>query len=132
MSFTLTYNPQLYGLEMSLSNFLMIGWFLITNIHLITNICPNKQTSTWKGNGQIRGNLKICHMSADSFVFRQKIYCSFLQIEGVGYRTWGPGITKLIIFCGRHKFMTPKWFKITTNSTIRGSSFFLLQHKATN
>ena len=25
-------------------------------------------------------------------------------------------------FCGRHKCMTPKWFKITNNSIIRGSS----------
>ena len=51
-------------------------------------------------------------------VFKQKIYCSFLQMEGVG------GHTILIIFCGRHERITPKWFKITTNSVTRGSSFF--------
>ena len=34
-------------------------------------------------------------MRADSFVFKQKIYCSVLQIEGVG------GVTKLVTFCGR-------------------------------
>ena len=28
--------------------------------------------------------LKNCHISADSFVFKQKIYCSFLGMEGVG------------------------------------------------
>ena len=28
-------------------------------------------------------------------------------------------------FCGRYKYMTPKWFKSTTNSIISGSSFFL-------
>ena len=27
--------------------------------------------------------LKICQMSADAFDFKQKIYCSFLQMEGV-------------------------------------------------
>ena len=31
-------------------------------------------------------DLKICHMSADSFVFKQEIYCSFLETEGVGYQ----------------------------------------------
>ena len=41
-------------------------------------------------------DLKICHMAVDSLVFKQKIYLS----------------------------MTSKWFKITTNSIIRGSSFF--------
>ena len=33
-------------------------------------------------------------------------------------------VTQLVIFCWRHKCMTPKWFKITTNSVIRGNSFF--------
>ena len=36
----------------------------------------------------------------------------------------GWGITRLVIFCDCHKCMTPKWFKITTNSITRGSSFF--------
>ena len=49
--------------------------------------------STWKGRGW-RGVLKIFPMPADSFVFKQKIYCLFL-------------LTKLLIFCGRHKCMTP-------------------------
>ena len=31
----------------------------------------------------IKANTYICHTSADSFVFKQKIYCSFLQMEGV-------------------------------------------------
>ena len=33
-------------------------------------------------------------------------------------------VTKLVIFCGCQKCMTPRWFKITTNSITRGSSFF--------
>ena len=36
---------------------------------------------------------KICHLTTDSFVFKQKIYCSFLKMEGVERRTWE--ITKL-------------------------------------
>ena len=44
-------------------------------------------------------------------------------MEGVGDRTWVPGITKLIICFSRHKCMTPKWFKITTHSIIRSSGF---------
>ena len=73
-------------------------------------------TSIWKGVSTRGRVLKICHMSADSFVFKQKIYCPLLQMEWVGEsRNWS--------FCGRHRCMTPKWFKITTNSIIRGSSF---------
>ena len=65
------------------------------------------------------GILKICHMSTNSFVFKQKIYCSFLQMKGVG------GITKLVIFVFViHKSMTSKWFKSTTNTIARGTSFF--------
>ena len=37
----------------------------------------------------------------------------------------GCGVTNLLIFCGGHKYMTPKWFKITTNSVITGGSSFL-------
>ena len=33
-------------------------------------------------------------------------------------------VTKLVIFCNHHECMTPNWFKITTTSIIRGSSFF--------
>ena len=40
--------------------------------------------TTWEG-----GGLKIFHMSVDFFVFKQKIFCSFLQMEGVKRRTWG-------------------------------------------
>ena len=68
------------------------------------------------------GAHNICHMSADSFVSKQKIYYLFLHMKGVGHRAWG--VTKLVIFCDHHKCVTPKWFKITTNSIIRGSSFF--------
>ena len=68
-------------------------------------------------------------------------WCSFtcLQISLVlnkrfivyfyGWEGWG--VTKLVIFCGRHKCTTPKWFKITTNLIIRGSNFlFNIKSKA--
>ena len=35
------------------------------------------------------GGLKICQVLADFFVFKQKIYCPFLQMEGVGGHTIG-------------------------------------------
>ena len=41
-------------------------------------------TFTWKGCFQRETGIKICRMRADSFVFKQKIYCSVLQTEGVG------------------------------------------------
>ena len=37
------------------------------------------------------------------------IYYSILQVRGLG-------VTQLVIFCERHKCLTPKWFKITTSS----------------
>ena len=35
----------------------------------------------------------------------------------------GEGFFLLVIFCGRHKCLIPKEFKITNNSVIRGSNF---------
>ena len=54
-------------------------------------------TPTWTGDEK-EGD--ICHVPADSTVFKQQAYYSFLQIERVvGY--------KIDHFPGRHKFMTP-------------------------
>ena len=39
-----------------------------------------------EGGGGGGGGSKIYRMSTDSFVFKQKIYCSFLWMEGV---EWG-------------------------------------------
>ena len=50
---------------------------------------------------RVVGDLKICHVLADSIVFKQ-IYYSFLRMEGKGV-----GVTKLVIFCGHHTCMTP-------------------------
>ena len=58
--------------------------------------------------------LHVCHISSVSFVFKQKIYCSFFQMESIRHRT--RRAKKLVIFCGRHKCMTPKWFKTTARS----------------
>ena len=44
-------------------------------------------TSIWKGDGG-GGSLKFCHMSTDSFVFKQKTYRSFLRMEGGGSQNW--------------------------------------------
>ena len=45
-------------------------------------------------------SLEICHVFANSIVFKQYIYCSFLRMVGVGCQ-------KMIIFCARRKWMTP-------------------------
>ena len=113
---------------MSLSNILMIGMFLSNNRMVFfskaeKNSYHNKHVRDHTEHnvhmeGRLRG-LEIYHMSTDSFVFKQNIYFSFLRMEGVGRR-----VTKLAIFCGHHKCMNPKWFKITSNSIIRGSNFF--------
>ena len=44
------------------------------------------------------GDLEIRHVFVDSIVFRQQIYCSFQQMVGTS-----------VIFCGRHKSMTPNY-----------------------
>ena len=54
--------------------------------------------------------LRICHMSADYFVLKEKII--FVDGGSVGHKIGG------------HKYMILRWFKITTNSIIRIISFF--------
>ena len=49
------------------------------------------------GGGQA---LKICHVFADSIVFEQLTYCSFLPTAGVG-------VKKFVLVCVCHKWMTP-------------------------
>ena len=135
MPFTLTDDSQFYGLEIPLSKILMIGLFHSNNSIFSNNrVFLRQKKSNIKANNQgtihfrcphgkrmatLKGwrGVKIYLMSADFFVFKQRIYCLFLQIEGVV-------VTKLVIFCGRHKWINSKWFNITTNSIIRGSSFF--------
>ena len=135
MPFTLTDDSQFYGLEIPLRNILMIGLFHSNNSIFSNNrVFLRQKKSNIKASNQGTIHFRCPHgrkmatlkwwrgvkmylMSADFLVFKQRIYCSFLQIEGVV-------VTKLAIFCGRHKWINPKWFNITTNSIIRSSSFF--------
>ena len=104
--FTLTDDPEFYGLELSLNNILMVGLFRSNNRMVIfsktekSHITTNTKGTThlWRqhksrvgwgvGGG---GDLKICQVFAYAyfFIFKQKIFCSFLQIEGVGVHTIG-------------------------------------------
>ena len=97
MLLTVTDHPQFYGLEISLSNILTIGSFCSNERTVIFSKQKKKNsqhskpgrdhifiTFTWKGCFQTETGIKICRMRADSFVFKQKIYCSVLQTEGVG------------------------------------------------
>ena len=59
---------------------------------------------TWKRGG--RGRVL-------KFVTRLQIFL-FLKISYPILRVRDLGVTKLLIFCGRYKCLTPKWFKITT------------------
>ena len=92
MPFTLTEDVQFYGLKMSLGNILMIILFR-TNNKVVFFLKQKKSlyqgkyltdhtfmTSTLKGDG----GGGVSHMSVDSFIFKQKIYCLFLRMEGVG------------------------------------------------
>ena len=65
-----------------------------------------------------RLHLWCSHLSRVRRIFLfLKIYYSILQVKGLG-------VTQLVIFWGCHKCLTPKWFKITTNSVIKVSSIF--------
>ena len=123
MLFTLTDDPQIYALEVFLTNILMIGLFCSNNRIVIFSKTGKKfksqQTHTfkmsrWKGDGGVLRFVTFLQI----IVFEQKIYCSFLQIKGLA------GIAKLVILYGRHKCMAPERFKIIINSIISDSSFF--------
>ena len=121
MPFTLNGDPQFYGLKMSLSNTLMIDLFGSNNRMVIFSKREKKIISQqirkgihlWpplgKGMGKV-GKFVTCLQIL--FVLKQKIYRSFLWMEGVKE--------------GRkiRDFLFSSWFKITTNSIIRESSFF--------
>ena len=59
-------------------------------------------TSTWMGVGSL---LKFVICFADSFLFLNKR-------SVVNFLWMGGGVTKLVIFFGRHKCMARKWFKL--------------------
>ena len=53
-----------------------------------------------------QGGVKICCVFTGSFIFKQQIYCSFLQV-GVG-----AGMKKLVIYGGHHNCMIPNVKKL--------------------
>ena len=85
MSFTFTVGPHLSGLEMFLSNILLIGLFCSNNKMVIFSGTENSSQQTCKrpymydvhkeGGWSQRGGegLKICHMSADSDGFKLQL-----------------------------------------------------------
>ena len=125
VQFTLIHDPQFYGLEVYLSNILMIGLCCSNNRMVIFSKMEKKFISQPTRKGPYIyvvlievgwDGLKICQVFAD--FFQQKIFSFYFC------RWRGLGVTQLVIFCGRHKCMTPKWFKVTTNLVIRCSNFF--------
>ena len=85
MPFTFTGDPHLSGLEMSLSNILLIGLFCSNNRMVIFSETENSSQQTCKGpymydvhmeggwSQRGGGGLKICHMSADSYGFKLQL-----------------------------------------------------------
>ena len=63
-------------------------------------------------------------MGVIKFVIWFPIFVFFLTKDKSFCKWRGLGITKPVIFCGRHKCMTRQWIRITTNSIIRDSCFF--------
>ena len=78
--FTLSDDPQFFGLEVPLSNILMIGLFRSNNKMLIFFKTEKKYS---------KNVLKFVKCLQFFFAFQQKIYCSILQMEGVGGHTIG-------------------------------------------
>ena len=127
--FTLCDDPQFYGLDMSLSNILMIGLFRLNKRMVIFKKNRKKFISQQTRKGpyiydiRIGSGVVVGSWNLPSFC-RFFLFLSKRFIVHF-YRWWGLGVTQFVILCGYHKSMTPKWFKITANSVIRGSSFFL-------
>ena len=118
MPFTLTDNPQLYGLKVSLSNIFMSALFCSNMMEMFSKT-EKKGTYTDDVHieGKWRGVLRFTTCLQIIFLNKPMMYCSFL---------WMKGVTELIILCEFRKYNTPKWFKITTNSNIRDSSFLFI------
>ena len=89
MLYTFSGDPQFYGLEVSLSNILMIGLFRLNNRMVIFTKTEKKSISQQTRNGPYihdvhmevgwEGSLKICYVSADSFVFKQNLLKSIVH-----------------------------------------------------
>ena len=79
------FNDWFVSFKQQDDNFSKTEKILYHNKHVRDNTF---MTSIWKaeGRGGGGGGSKIYRMSTDSFVFKQKIYCSFLWMEGV---EWG-------------------------------------------
>ena len=107
MPFTFTNDPHLYGLEISLIDILMTGLFCSNNRMVRRGMVSQ---------GGVSKSVKCLQML---LILSKRSIVHFCRWRG-WHRTWGA--IKLVIFCDRHKCMTPKWFKITTNASIRGSS----------
>ena len=127
--FTLTDYPQFYGLGMSLSNILMIGLFRSNNRIVNFSKTEKKIISLQTHKGPYIYDLHIeggCphRWAVLKFVTCLQILLFLNKKSIVHFCRWRGGGAKLVIFCDRHICRTPKWFKITTNSIIRGSSFF--------
>ena len=119
MPFTLTDDLQFYGIEMSLSNILMIGLFRLNNRMIIFSKREkfiSQQTlkvpyiyyvHMEKGRGIV---LKFVTCLQILLFLNKRSIVHFWGMEGVGEGH------KNGHFFGCHKcVMAPKWFKITTN-----------------
>ena len=65
-------------------------------------------TFTWK-----RGGFILKFVTCLQIIFLKS---KWSIVHFCGWRGWWVGVTILVIFGGRHKYISPKWFKITTNS----------------
>ena len=88
----MTDDTKFYGLEVSLNNILMLrlfvqttGWQFFLKQKKIISQQTHNGPYIYDINIEVEwGGLKICQVFADFFVFKQKIYCSFLQMERGG------------------------------------------------
>ena len=144
MSFTFTYNPQLYWLEMPLSIFWQFACFFSNSrmgffLKQKKNPCNNKHvrdhtflTSTLKENGQMRGVSKFVTYVQILFFLNKRSIVHFCRLTEWGTGHGGQGSQNWSFFVGVINLWPLNDLKLQPIQLLEVTVSFLLHYKATS